>query len=266
MEAPPLLPKKKDVLEALLGDSNVFLHLDPRKQGVVVPKWFQNQPELVLQLGLRMAVPIPDLEVDDEGVSCTLSFNRTPFWCCMPWSSIFAVISDKDRRGVVWPEDVPPDGQSAKNLKPPAAKRERPKLTALGPNDRLEPEPASGETEVALPPIGPDSTCNNCGTRWIEDQTSCPVCGATAAEGLARPPSDKIAAEKAPSENPAVLEPKADDAGPTSEPDSAGKKRAASKRKPDANGNRAPSGRTEAFGRRQAANEADARARADLHE
>jgi len=189
MEAPPPLPKKKDILEALLGESNVFLHLDPRKSGVVVPKWFQNQPELVLQLGLRMAVPIPDLEVDDEGVSCTLSFSRAPFWCCIPWSSIFAVVSEKDRRGVVWPDDVPPDGQSAKSIKPA---KPRPKLAAVPSwtedSDDSTDKPASEdrpvEAEAELPPIGPDTKCGVCGTPWVEDQSSCPVCGTSAVEAL----------------------------------------------------------------------------------
>jgi hypothetical protein len=189
MEAPPPLPRKKDILEKLLGDSNVFIHLDPRKRGVVVPKWFQNQPELILQLGLQMLVPIPDLEVDEEGVSCTLSFSRAPFWCCIPWTSVFALISEKDKRGVVWPEDVPPDGQAARSLKPPPAKR--PKLTALGPNDRLEssPPPPLAE-EQATPAIGPDAKCRSCGTPWVEDASSCPLCGASAAEALASSPKE----------------------------------------------------------------------------
>jgi hypothetical protein len=39
-------------------------------------------------------------------MSCTLSFNRAPFYCVVPWSSVFAMVGD-DGRGVVWPEDVP---------------------------------------------------------------------------------------------------------------------------------------------------------------
>jgi hypothetical protein len=259
MEAPPILPKKKDVLEALLGESNVFLHLDPRREGVVVPKWFQNQPELVLQLGLRMPVPIPDLEIDDEGVSCTLSFNRSPFWCCVPWRAIFAVVSEKDQRGVLWPEDVPPDGRSMRALKP--APR-RPKLTALGPNDRLEdespaPSSASAPTDEAtaasasaLPEIGPDSKCANCGTRWVEDQTSCPVCGASMAEGLAPLENKSLPAESSPhamSSSPEAVSSSpvaaADEtAEPPSELSAAAKKRGPSSKRgeTETNGERAP--------------------------
>jgi len=55
----------------------MYVHLDPRGESVQVPPWFKKQPQLVLQVGLNMAVQIPDLHVDDNGLSCTLSFNRS---------------------------------------------------------------------------------------------------------------------------------------------------------------------------------------------
>jgi hypothetical protein len=105
---PTRLPRKKDVALQLLEQATVFVHLDPRAEAVRVPPWFKRQPQLVLQIGLNMAVPIPDLEVDDEGLSCTLSFNRAPFLCVIPWSSVFALVDDQ-RQGMVWPDDVPPE-------------------------------------------------------------------------------------------------------------------------------------------------------------
>jgi stringent starvation protein B len=100
------LPPKKDVALALLERSSVYVHLDPRHVTAVVPAWFKKQPQLVLQVGMNMPVPIPDLHVDDDGLSCTLSFNRSPFFCVVPWASVFAMVGD-DGRGMVWPEDVP---------------------------------------------------------------------------------------------------------------------------------------------------------------
>jgi stringent starvation protein B len=102
------LPPKKEVALALLERSSVHVHLDPRAAGVVVPLWFKKQPQLVLQVGLNMPVPIPDLRLDEEGLSCTLSFNRTPFFCVVPWPSVYAMVGD-DGRGMVWPDDVPPE-------------------------------------------------------------------------------------------------------------------------------------------------------------
>jgi len=103
------LPPKKEVALALLERSNdrgIFVHLDPRLAAVIVPPWFKKQPQLVLQIGLNMPVPIPDLRLDDDGMSCTLSFNRSPFYCVVPWSSVFAMVGE-DGRGMVWPDDVP---------------------------------------------------------------------------------------------------------------------------------------------------------------
>lgn len=105
---PTRLPKKKDVALALLEQSTVYVHLDPRSERVHVPIWFKKQPQLVLQIGLNMAVPIPDLQVDDEGLSCTLSFSRTPHFCQIPWSVVFALVGENGR-GMVWPDDVPPE-------------------------------------------------------------------------------------------------------------------------------------------------------------
>jgi len=106
-DAPPLPPKKQTALD-LLEKSSVFVHLDPRAKDVVVPSQFQGQGQLVLQVGLNMAVNIPDLDVNDDGIGCTLSFNRVPQWCFVPWHAVYALVGD-DGRGMIWPDDVPPE-------------------------------------------------------------------------------------------------------------------------------------------------------------
>lgn len=121
------LPPKKEVALALLERSSVYIHLDPRQPTVMVPAAYKKQPQLVLQVGMNMPVPIPDLRVDESGVSCTLSFNRTPFFCVIPWASVFAMIGD-DGRGMVWPEDVPNEvRQSQGRPADGAARKEGPK-------------------------------------------------------------------------------------------------------------------------------------------
>lgn len=100
------LPNKLDVARALMLKGSVFIHLDPRVEEVSVPPWLKNQPQLVLQVGLEMALPIRDLLVDEQGVQATLSFNRSPFLCVVPWASVFALVGD-DGRGLVWPESMP---------------------------------------------------------------------------------------------------------------------------------------------------------------
>jgi hypothetical protein len=64
------------------------------------------QAQVVLQVGLDMPVPIPDLRVDEAGVFGTLSFKGVPFACFVPWGAVFALVGD-DAKGMVWHTDMP---------------------------------------------------------------------------------------------------------------------------------------------------------------
>lgn len=169
------MPPKKDVARALLLRGSVFVHLDPRVTEVVVPQWLRNQPQLVLQIGLDMPIPIPDLRVDDDGVYGTLSFQRSPFTCQVPWKGVFALVGE-DGRGMVWPEDLP--GEIASEVEREAARRHveevhveddsasvcsSPKVTRLADARERTPErrdrrssppaaPSRGKKSVDLPP------------------------------------------------------------------------------------------------------------------
>lgn len=133
MATTTVLPPKKDVMVALIQRSSVYIHLDPRREGVRVPPWFKNQPQLVLQVGLNMAIPIRDLGIEDDAVSCTLSFNRSPHFCYVPWGAVYALMGE-DGKGMVWPDDIPPEvaAQQAEQ-----ARKERAK-------DRLKVAPPGG--------------------------------------------------------------------------------------------------------------------------
>jgi stringent starvation protein B len=149
MPAEPPLPPKKAVAMALLQGPSMLVHLDPRREGVVVPPHFRRQPQLVLQFGLNLAVPIRDLDVNEEGLSGTLSFNRSPCWCYLPWSAVYALVGE-DGRGMVWPDDVPPEiaagAQRAADARPAPAKkpRKRARIRAVGADDAPAAE-AQGE-------------------------------------------------------------------------------------------------------------------------
>ena len=84
----------------------MFIHLDPRRRGVVVPSRLLAQAQVVLQVGLDMPVPIPDLRVDEDGVFGTLSFKGVPFTCFVPWEAVFALVGD-DGKGMVWSTEMP---------------------------------------------------------------------------------------------------------------------------------------------------------------
>lgn len=101
-------PSKRDAFLAFLKEGWVSVHLDARRPGVNVPAAFNDNPHLVLQYGYDMKIPIPDLEVTDDGIRATLSFSRTPHPTTIPWSAIY-IVACPDGRGILYFEDVPPE-------------------------------------------------------------------------------------------------------------------------------------------------------------
>jgi len=141
------LPPKKDVALALLEQASMYIHLDPRAGSVQVPASFKNQPQLVLQVGLNMAVAIPDLHVDDHGLSCTLSFNRTPFFCMIPWPAVFALVGENGQ-AMVWAEDVPAE-VAAQAQAQKAPEKPRTHLRSVGDGESAAPPAAKAEPAPA---------------------------------------------------------------------------------------------------------------------
>lgn len=116
---------------------SVFIHLDPRRAGVLVPWRLRSQAQVVLQVGLDMPVPIPDLRIDEEGVFGTLSFKGVPFACFVPWGAIFALVGE-DAKGMVWNSEMPSEvaaevEREAQELKPDAQLVELAKFRATHP-------------------------------------------------------------------------------------------------------------------------------------
>ncbi len=129
------LPLKLDVARYLLAQGSLFVHLDPRVDTVAVPESYRSEPQLVLQIGFDLPVPIRDLEVDADGIYGTLSFNRSPFTCQIQWDAVFALAGD-DGRGMVWPESMPEEiseeiEREAGREPPPPVVEERPSLRVL---------------------------------------------------------------------------------------------------------------------------------------
>jgi len=100
---------KREAVEALLQKDNIKIIMDARRDGVVVPQQFQACGELVLCIGLSTLIPIPDLEVGDIGIAATLSFERTPHKCFIPWTSLYAVVLDAVNQCLIFTADVPAD-------------------------------------------------------------------------------------------------------------------------------------------------------------
>jgi len=101
-------PSKQQAFLALLKEGWTSLHLDARRASVLVPESFRNEAHLILQYGHDLPIPIPDLEIDEDGVRATLSFSRTAHRTSIPWTAVYAV-TGVDGRGVLFDEDVPSD-------------------------------------------------------------------------------------------------------------------------------------------------------------
>lgn len=101
------LPNKRELVEELLAAGPILVHVDARDGEVAVPERFRDDPRLVLRFGYGLTPAIVDLTVDDERIAGTLTFGGVPFRCSLPWQAIYAVVSEVDQKGMVWPEDVP---------------------------------------------------------------------------------------------------------------------------------------------------------------
>lgn len=145
----PRSAEKKETLLAFLKRGVAMVHLDARQPGVSVPAQFATDAHLRLNLSYRYG--IPDFEVRDEGVQATLSFGGRPFFCVLPWDSIFAVTSSGTGEGQVWPEDLPTE--AARGFGPEKRERQRPRLAAVE-DDELEdqrPEPPRAPSDGRRP-------------------------------------------------------------------------------------------------------------------
>jgi stringent starvation protein B len=148
------MPKKRDVVLKLLEDGPVLVHLDARKDDVEVPVQHKGDAKLVLRLGLALTPPIHDLDVAERDITATLSFRGKSFTCKIPWSAVYAVVAE-DGRGLVWPEQVPPEVEdefrrpAATTVAPPRPSR-RPTVTPPGPGGPDDEKPKAGKSHLRL--------------------------------------------------------------------------------------------------------------------
>lgn len=91
----------------LSSASSIMVHLDPRHPEVFVPPHLRNQPQLVLQFGYNLHIPIPNLKIDNKCIEGTLSFARKPSLCVVPWEAVFALMDCDSGLGEVYEDDIP---------------------------------------------------------------------------------------------------------------------------------------------------------------
>lgn len=93
---------KRGVVDSLLVEEDFFLVIvDPHHPKIVLPESRKKAGEPVgLHIGWRLARPIPDLHVDDQGITATLSFDGLPFCCFLPWSAMMQLSNGAEH--LIW--------------------------------------------------------------------------------------------------------------------------------------------------------------------
>lgn len=95
------------MLDSNIGQGLVGVHLDPRRDGVVVPAQFKNDP--ILKLNVAYGYRLSNLDIDEnDGIYAFLSFSGRRSGCTLPWDAIFA-LTHVDNTGYIWKGSLPPE-------------------------------------------------------------------------------------------------------------------------------------------------------------
>lgn len=101
----PLAPQKFAVFSRFVAKGKVMVTLDARRPGVSVPSHLAPEPQLNLDFSERFG--LSDFIYDERGVRASLSFNRQPFFCDVPWSAVYALFSHADNERITWSRALP---------------------------------------------------------------------------------------------------------------------------------------------------------------
>ena len=103
----PLAPQKYAVFSRFAEKGKVMVTLDARRPGVRVPSHLAKETQLNLDFSDRFG--LADFVYDERGVRASLSFNRQPFLCEVPWSAVYALFSHTDNERLTWARALPPE-------------------------------------------------------------------------------------------------------------------------------------------------------------
>lgn len=85
----------------------MYVHVDTRHPGVLLPDALLNRPQVCLQLSAPLHT---DLAIDSVGWCATLSFGsaakRQSFFSIIPWDAVYLVVGESGV-GAGWPSDTP---------------------------------------------------------------------------------------------------------------------------------------------------------------
>lgn len=89
----------RHLLEEALEHGKVYIHVDTRIDGVVVPAKLLDRARVPLVIAWRY--PGIDLQIGEAGVDATLRFQGDAFRCHVPWSALLAIVGGAPKGAVV---------------------------------------------------------------------------------------------------------------------------------------------------------------------
>jgi hypothetical protein len=70
-----------------------------------VPAQFRDEAQLNLDFSEKFG--LADFVYDERGVRASLSFQRQPFFCDVPWSGVYMLFSHVDNERLTWARSLP---------------------------------------------------------------------------------------------------------------------------------------------------------------
>lgn len=104
-ELTPERPEKLRMFARLIERGMVMVTLDARTGIARVPVKLASELQLNLNFSHRFG--LEDFDYDDDGVRASLSFGGHPFFCDLPWSTVYGMTSHVDGERMLWPDSFP---------------------------------------------------------------------------------------------------------------------------------------------------------------
>jgi stringent starvation protein B len=95
----------QQALEDALSRGKVYIHINPRLEGVELPEHLMDRQSVPLVIAWQ--APGIDLVLGKERVEATLRFGGEPFRCCVPWAALLAIVADHAGAQVQEPAQEP---------------------------------------------------------------------------------------------------------------------------------------------------------------
>jgi hypothetical protein len=139
----PDRPEKLRMFARLIERGMVMVTLDARTGLARVPAKLAGELQLNLNFSHRFG--LDDFDYDDDGVRASLSFGGQPFFCDIPWTTVYGMTSHVDGERLLWPDSFPAELVSLL----PAQARHAPEPAAA----EAEPEPEPPEPAPPRPTL-----------------------------------------------------------------------------------------------------------------